>query len=75
LNFSFVFIWGNSIVADYSNDFSDNISYSFSKSISKSITKQFLSGEYSNVRVFYSHYVNTIKQVPVSRMFLPLTKV
>ncbi len=66
---------GNSIVADYSNDFSDNISYSFSKSISKSITKQFLSGEYSNVRVFYSHYVNTIKQVPVSRMFLPLTKV
>jgi F0F1-type ATP synthase gamma subunit len=27
------------------------------------------------VRVFYSHYVNTIKQIPVSRTFLPLSKV
>lgn len=84
-SFDFITLWkrgsqfiartGNTIIADYSNDFSDNITYPFSKTISKSITKKFLKWEYSNVRVFYSHYVNTIKQIPVSRMFLPLSKV
>lgn len=71
----FVARTGNTIIADYSNDYTDNIMYPFSKSISKSLTKRFLKWEYSNVKVFYSHYVNTIKQIPVVRTFLPLTKV
>lgn len=65
----------NNLVFDYSNDFTDNIEYSFSKDISKDVTKKFLSWDYSEVVVFYSHFVNTIKQIPVSRVFLPLTKV
>jgi len=34
-----------------------------------------LTPEYSKIKIFYNHYVNTIKQVPVAREFLPLTKV
>jgi F-type H+-transporting ATPase subunit gamma len=31
-----------------------------------------LSGKYNKVVVFYNHYVNTIRQIPVAREFLPL---
>lgn len=65
---------GNSLVADFSHDFSDNIEFVFSKSISRMITEKFLSPEYSKIVIFYNHYINTIKQVPVAREFLPLTK-
>jgi len=65
----------NNIISDYSSEFSDNISYHFSKPISKTLTKKFLSWEYEKIKVFYTHYVNTIKQVPITRRFLPLTKV
>ncbi|MDD5769402.1 MAG: ATP synthase F1 subunit gamma [Candidatus Gracilibacteria bacterium] len=66
---------GNTIVADFSHDFSDNIDLYFAKSISRLIQEKFLSPEYSKIVVFYNHYINTIKQVPVAREFLPLTKV
>lgn len=65
----------NNIIADFSNDFSDNIDYNFSKSISRLIQEKFLSPEYWKIKVFYTHYVNTIRQVAVTRKFLPLTKV
>lgn len=71
----FVARTGNNIIADFSSDFSDNINYPFSKSVSKLLTQKFLSGEYEKVEVFYNHYVNTIKQIPVARRFLSLTQV
>lgn len=66
---------GNSLLADFSNEFSDNIDLYFAKSISRLIQEKFLTPEYSKIKIFYNHYVNTIKQVPVAREFLPLTKV
>lgn len=66
---------GNTLVADFSSEFSDNIDLLFAKSISRLIQEKFLTPEYSKIKLFYNHYVNTIKQVPVAREFLPLTKV
>lgn len=65
----------NNLVADFSGDFSDNIDLVFAKPISRLISEKFLTWEYKEVRVFYNHYVNTIKQVPVAREMFPLTKV
>jgi F-type H+-transporting ATPase subunit gamma len=64
---------GNNIIADFSEDFTDNIDYQYSKSVSRFIIDKFKTGEYNKVVVFYNYYVNTIKQIPVSRWFLPLT--
>lgn len=72
---SFVWRTGNTLVADFSWEFSDNIDLYFAKSISRLIQEKFLTPEYSKIKIFYNHYVNTIKQVPVAREFLPLTKV
>lgn len=63
----------NKITADFSASFSDNIDLRFSKSVSRMITEKLTSWEYGNVVVFYNYYVNTIRQIPVSREFLPLT--
>ena len=63
----------NKIIADFSEDFTDNINYDFSKSASRLIVEKFTSGEYDKVVVFYNYYINTIKQIPVARDFLPLT--
>ncbi len=64
----------NNIVADFSNDFTDNVTYTFSKPISKYLTKMYLDWYYSKIIIFYNYYVNTIKQIPVSIRFLPLTQ-
>ena len=64
---------GNNIIADFSEDFTDNINFEYSKSVSRFISEKFVSGEYTKVVVFYNYYVNTIKQIPVSRDFFPLT--
>lgn len=71
------FVWRtwNKLVADFSHDFGDNIDLYFAKSVSRLIQEKFLTPEYSKIKLFYNHYVNTIKQVPVAREFLPLTKV
>lgn len=71
------FVWRtwNKLIADFSHDFTDNIDLQFSKSISRFISEKFLNWWYSKVKIFYNHYVNTIKQISVARDFLPLTKV
>lgn len=71
-----LFVWRtwNNLIADFSSDFSDNIDVLFTKQVSRLISEKFLSWEYSKVEVFYSHYVNTIKQIPLAREFFPLTK-
>ena len=64
---------GNHIVADFSKSFTDHFDALFSKDVSSAIIEQFLSGDYKKIVVFYNFYVNTIKQVPVARVFLPIS--
>jgi F0F1-type ATP synthase gamma subunit len=35
---------------------------------------EFLTGKYKKVKIFYNYYVSAIKQIPVSRSFLPISK-
>ncbi len=63
----------NKIVADFSGSFTDNIDLRFSKSVSRYILEKLTSWEYWNIVIFYNYYVNTIRQISVSRDFLPLT--
>lgn len=69
---NFVAKTGNKLIADYSADFSDNIEPLFTKNISNLFREEFLSGKYKKVVVFYNHYINTIKQVPVAKTSLPI---
>jgi len=62
----------NTIVADFSHDFTDYIEAIFSKEISWLLREEFLSWKYKKVVIFYNHYVNTIKQIPVSKVSLPI---
>lgn len=64
---------GNNIIADFSDEFTDNIHFEYSKNASRFIAEKFSSGEYGKVVVFFNYYVNTIKQIPLARDFLPLT--
>jgi F-type H+-transporting ATPase subunit gamma len=34
---------------------------------------EFMTGKYNKVVVFYSHFLNTIKQIPISKEFLPIS--
>jgi F-type H+-transporting ATPase subunit gamma len=69
---NFVARTGNKLIADFSSDFTDNIEPLFTKEISKTFREEFLSGKYKKVVVFYNHYINTIKQIPVAKVSLPI---
>lgn len=69
---AFVARTGNELIADFSPEFSDNIDPLFVKNITRIIYDKYLTGEYGKVVVFYNYYVNSIKQVPVAREFLPI---
>ena len=64
----------NKLIADYSDDFTDNVNQPVAKWISRDLQKMFLDGKYSKIVVFYTHYVNTIKQTALTRKILPITK-
>ncbi len=68
----FVAKTGHNLLADYSSIFSDHIEPAMMKSVSKDMRNEYLSGKYIKVVVFYNHYINTIKQVPTVRPFLPI---
>lgn len=68
----FVARTGNILAADFSPEYTDNIDPRFIKSITTLIYERYLTGEYGKVVVFYNYYVNSIKQVPVAREFLPI---
>lgn len=63
---------GNNLIADFSDEFSDSLDPIFTKKISGLIRDEFLSGKYNKVVVFYNYFVNTIKQVPVAKVSLPI---
>jgi F-type H+-transporting ATPase subunit gamma len=69
---AFVARTGNTLTADFSPEFTDNIDPRFIKSVTQVIYDKYLSGDYGKVVVFYNYYVNSIKQVPVAREFLPI---
>ncbi|MCH8518486.1 ATP synthase F1 subunit gamma [Candidatus Gracilibacteria bacterium] len=71
---SFVVRTGNQLIADYSPDFTDNIDTRFVKRLTELLYERFMTGEYGKIVVFYSHFVNSIKQVAVAREFLPIDK-
>jgi len=68
----FVARTGNKLIADFSGDFSDNIEPIFTKNISKLLREEFITGKYKKVVIFYNYYVNTIKQIPVAKISLPI---
>lgn len=68
----FVLRTWNNLVADFSSSFTDNIDTLFSRNVSRTLSDDFLSWKYNKVVIFYNHYVNTIKQIPVAREFLPI---
>lgn len=68
----FVAKTGHNLIADYSSIFSDHIEPVMMKTVSKDLRDEYLSGKYKKVVIFYNHYINTIKQVPTMRPFLPI---
>lgn len=71
---SFVVRTGNQLLADFSPDFTDNVDTRFVKRLTELLYDRFMTGEYGKIIVFYSHFVNSIKQVAVAREFLPIDK-
>ncbi len=68
----FIVKTGNNLIADFSQDFSDIVDPLFTKNITSVIYESFLSWKYNKVVVFYNYYVNSIKQIPMARGFLPI---
>ncbi len=62
----------NNLLADFSEDFTDELDPVFTKKISKMIREEYLTARYNKVVVFYNFYVNTIKQIAVSEVTLPI---
>lgn len=69
---SFIAKTWNNLIADFSEDFSDNLEPIFTKHISEYIREEYLSWKYNKVVIFYNYYVNTIKQIPVAKLNLPI---
>jgi len=70
----FVASTGNILHANFSDDFSDDIKSYFTKSVVDLVMTEFLTGKYNKVKIFYNYYVSAIKQIPVARSFLPISK-
>jgi len=69
---NFVLKTWNNLIADFSEDFTDTLDPVFTKKISEFIREEYLSWKYNKVVVFYNFYVNTIKQIPVAKVNLPI---
>lgn len=63
----------NNLIADFSHDFTDNIKPIYTKRISRMMRDEFMTWKYNKVVVFYSHFLNTIKQIPLAKDFLPIS--
>ncbi len=62
----------NNLIADFSEEFTDNLDPIFTKKISSMIREEYLTKKYNKVVIFYNFYVNTIKQIAVSEVNLPI---
>jgi len=70
----FVVQTGNTLLADFSQNFSDKVEAFFTKGVVDMIMTEFLTGNYGKVKIFYNFYASPIKQIPVARSFLPISK-
>ena len=71
---NFVTSTWNTLLANFSEDFSDKIKSYFTRSVVDLLMTEFLTWKYKKVKIFYNYYVSAIKQIPVSRSFLPISK-
>lgn len=69
---NFILRTWNNLIADFSDEFTDTLDPVFTKKISEFIREEYLSWKYNKVVVFYNFYVNTIKQIPVAKVNLPI---
>lgn len=69
---NFVAKTGWNLIADFSDDFTDVLDPVFTRKISEFMRNEFISGKYSKIVVFYNFFVNTIKQIPVATIHLPI---
>lgn len=69
---NFILKTWNNLIADFSDEFTDTLDPIFTKKISELIREEYLSWKYNKVVVFYNFYVNTIKQIPVAKVNLPI---
>jgi F-type H+-transporting ATPase subunit gamma len=61
------------ILADFS--IKDPVSFAETKIVSDFVMERFLSGEFNRVRVAFTNFVNTIKQVPHLETLLPISPI
>ncbi|MDR3150905.1 MAG: F0F1 ATP synthase subunit gamma [Candidatus Peribacteria bacterium] len=61
------------MIADFSLDFTDTLDPLLTKKISEYLREEFLGGKYNKVVVFYNFFVNTIKQISVVELSLPIS--
>lgn len=69
---NFILKTWNNLIADFSDDFSDNLDSVFTKKISELMRDEYKTWKYDKVVVFYNFYINTIKQIPVAKISLPI---
>ena len=65
---------GNTLVGDFSDILKDTILAKDAKGVSRYLQKLFLEGEYTSVRVVYSHFVSAINQKAVIKTLFPIGK-
>ncbi len=70
----FVAQTGNTLLADFSETYSDKVEAFFTKWVVDMVMTEFLRWNYKKVKIFYNFYVSPIKQIPVARTFLPISK-
>ncbi len=61
------------IIASF-NQLNEDVKHSELNAIFKVIKEAFYSGKYQKVVIFYTQYINTLKQVPMMRQVLPLSE-
>ncbi len=65
---------GNILAGDFSDVLKDNITPKDAKLVSRFLQKLFAEGEFTRVRIVYSHFISAINQKPLIKTLLPLTE-
>jgi F-type H+-transporting ATPase subunit gamma len=65
---------GNTLSGDFSDVLKDTITPKDAKLVSRFLQKLFNEGNFTRVRIVYSHFVSAINQKPLIKTLLPLTE-
>ena len=66
---------GGTLLGDFSSDISDTIQPKEAKKISRFLQNLYKSGEYTSVKIVYSHFISAINQKSVVKNLFPMTSV